>query len=192
MKVTIVVAVLIMAASTIRGQEAITADTVGPVAAPVHDAEDASPAPLIEPATARDVAPVTAPSPDTQAPVAALETKAPTPNAETPLLDAGQAQRSTESGDIAPMTFMIVSLLAVALVIFAFRGRSANPVLICPHCATKGHVRTRQVKMKQGIDGGKAAAAWLTGGASVLFTGLSRREKKTQARCGQCKSTWHF
>ncbi len=47
-----------------------------------------------------------------------------------------------------------------------------NPVLVCPHCRKKGSVRTRGVDRKKGISGGKATGAILTGGLSVMATGL--------------------
>lgn len=64
--------------------------------------------------------------------------------------------------------------------------------MICPHCHTKGSVRTRSVKRKAGISGGKATAALLTGGFSILATGLSRKNKVTEARCTNCKAKWTF
>jgi DNA-directed RNA polymerase subunit RPC12/RpoP len=67
-----------------------------------------------------------------------------------------------------------------------------NPQVVCPHCQTKGMVKTKLVKSKKGISGGKATAAVLTGGASVLATGLSRKEKETQAHCENCNNTWIF
>jgi uncharacterized paraquat-inducible protein A len=67
-----------------------------------------------------------------------------------------------------------------------------NPSLICPHCQAKGMVRTRQEDMKTGISGGKATAAVLTGGFSLLATGLSRTQQVTAARCGECGSAWTF
>lgn len=67
-----------------------------------------------------------------------------------------------------------------------------NPAMICPHCNTKGHIRTKEVESKKGISGGKATAALLTGGISLLATGLSRKEEATQARCGHCKNVWSF
>jgi hypothetical protein len=67
-----------------------------------------------------------------------------------------------------------------------------NLQLICPHCETKGRVRTKYVKKKTGISGGKATAAVLTGGLSMLATGLSRKESLTQAHCENCGSTWQF
>jgi hypothetical protein len=67
-----------------------------------------------------------------------------------------------------------------------------NEALICPHCQTKGKVSTISVMEKTGISGGKATAAVLTGGLSVLATGLSRKEKATQAHCSNCGSTWVY
>lgn len=67
-----------------------------------------------------------------------------------------------------------------------------NPALVCPHCQTRGKVRTQAVNEKKGVSGGKATAALLTGGTSMLVTGLSRKEKATKATCGSCNSTWMF
>lgn len=67
-----------------------------------------------------------------------------------------------------------------------------NEALICPHCTQKGRVHTKLVSQKVGISGGKATGALFTGGLSMLFTGLSRKEKITEAYCGHCSSTWHF
>ena len=59
-------------------------------------------------------------------------------------------------------------------------------------CQTSGQVRTKDIKQKKGISGGKATAALLTGGVSMLATGLSRKEGCTQAHCVNCDSTWVF
>lgn len=81
------------------------------------------------------------------------------------------------------------------------RSRAANETrrhgdvsaqMVCPHCQTRGTVRTKQVKAKRGISGGKATAAVLTGGVSMLGTGLSRKERVTEARCGECGAVWTF
>ena len=69
---------------------------------------------------------------------------------------------------------------------------SISPAYICPHCQTKGFVRTKAVKRKKGISGAKATGAVLTAGVSILATGLSRKEGQTQAHCGNCNSTWDF
>ena len=67
-----------------------------------------------------------------------------------------------------------------------------NPALFCPHCQTKGKVHTMPVNRKRGVSGGKATGALLTGGLSLLATGLSRKEQATQAHCDNCNSTWDF
>jgi len=67
-----------------------------------------------------------------------------------------------------------------------------NPALVCPHCQTKGSVRTQQANRKKGVSGGKAAAAVLTLGWSLLATGLSRKETVTACTCDQCHSQWEF
>lgn len=67
-----------------------------------------------------------------------------------------------------------------------------NAKLICPHCQTQGKVRARLTERKAGISGGKATAALLTGGISLLATGLSRKQQITEARCGECSSVWQF
>ena len=58
-----------------------------------------------------------------------------------------------------------------------------SPVMVCPHCQTKGKIRTKHIDKKTGISGGKATAAVITGGISVLATGLSRTDGVTQAHC---------
>ena len=70
--------------------------------------------------------------------------------------------------------------------------QSTNPALVCPHCQTKGFVHIKSVKRKKGISGAKATGALLTGGLSMLATGLSRKEAMTQAHCDNCNSTWDF
>jgi len=67
-----------------------------------------------------------------------------------------------------------------------------NKRMVCAHCQTKGYIRTQEVKRKKGIHGGKATGAILTGGLSLFVTGLSRKEKLTQAHCDNCDSTWEF
>jgi hypothetical protein len=64
--------------------------------------------------------------------------------------------------------------------------------IVCPHCYKTGNVRTKAVRRKKGISGGKAAGALITGGLSIVATGLSREESKTEAHCSNCKSTWDF
>ena len=64
--------------------------------------------------------------------------------------------------------------------------------MICPYCQTKGSVTTQKIKQKTGIHGGKATAALLTCGISLLGTGLSRKQKITQANCSNCGSVYTF
>lgn len=67
-----------------------------------------------------------------------------------------------------------------------------SPMMVCPHCNEKGKIRTKTIKRKKGISGGKATAAVFTAGLSMLATGLSRKEKWTQAHCCNCDNTWDF
>lgn len=69
---------------------------------------------------------------------------------------------------------------------------SQNAKIVCPQCGERGHVQTEQVKLKKGISGGKTTGVILTGGISLLVTGLSREEDATKATCSNCGSTWHF
>ena len=68
----------------------------------------------------------------------------------------------------------------------------AKPMMVCPHCLTRGHVQVQRVTQKKGVSGGKATGAILTGGLSLLVVGLSRKERPTQAHCNYCGSTWLF
>ncbi len=65
-----------------------------------------------------------------------------------------------------------------------------NRAMICPHCQTKGKISTKYIDQKKGVSGGKATAALLTGGISLLAVGLSRKEAVTQVHCGNCSNTW--
>jgi len=64
--------------------------------------------------------------------------------------------------------------------------------MTCPHCNVNGKVRTKPGIRKKGISGGKAVGGLLTGGLSILATGLSRKGKETEAHWMNCSSTWHF
>lgn len=88
-------------------------------------------------------------------------------------------------------------LLVLIFLYFVYQGASAkeppkNPHMICPHCQTKGNISTQRETQKVGVSGGKAAAAVLTAGVSVLATGLSRKTEVTRATCGTCGNTWTF
>lgn len=65
-----------------------------------------------------------------------------------------------------------------------------NPVLVCPHCQTRGQVTAYPVTTKDGVSGAKATGAILTGGVSMLGTGLSRKSAKTRMVCGNCAQEW--
>jgi hypothetical protein len=67
-----------------------------------------------------------------------------------------------------------------------------NGIIVCVHCQTKGRVRTKIIEKDAGIPGNKASIAALTGGISILATGLSRKERVTQAHCDNCGSTWTY
>lgn len=64
------------------------------------------------------------------------------------------------------------------------------PQVICPHCQTKGGVRMKSEKVKSGVSGGKATGALLTGGVSLLATGLSRKTSVKKAFCQNCRTSW--
>ncbi len=67
-----------------------------------------------------------------------------------------------------------------------------RPQMRCPHCDHDKCVRAQVVKSKKGISGAKATGAVITGGLSVLATGLSQKEYNTKAHCDNCGSAWTF
>jgi phage FluMu protein Com len=73
-----------------------------------------------------------------------------------------------------------------------FAHGQPNLLMNCPHCSKVGFVRTKQEKHTHGLHGGKATAAILTGGVSLLATGLSKKAKVTVAFCESCKNSWQF
>lgn len=66
----------------------------------------------------------------------------------------------------------------------------AEKKIVCPHCQTAGQVTTVMVKKKHGISGGKATGAILTGGVSLLATGLARKGWVTKLHCANCLMDW--
>ena len=76
------------------------------------------------------------------------------------------------------------------------RERPAKAVrdakLFCPHCQQFGFVTTEPTTIKRGVSGGKVTAALLTGGVTMLATGLSQESVVTKATCSNCGSTWMF
>lgn len=72
----------------------------------------------------------------------------------------------------------------------AINATPPSPTLVCPHCQTRGQVTAYPVTTKDGISGAKATGAILTGGVSMLGTGLSRKSAKTRMVCGNCGTEW--
>lgn len=68
-------------------------------------------------------------------------------------------------------------------------NRGADKIL-CPHCQTRGSVTVRMIVRGKGISGGKATGALLTGGASMLATGLSKNQNVRRLSCSNCAVEW--
>jgi transcription elongation factor Elf1 len=66
----------------------------------------------------------------------------------------------------------------------------AKPMIDCPHCGASGSVTVEHKKQKKGLSGGKSTGALLTGGVSMLATGLSRKEEVTVLTCKKCTVKW--
>jgi len=81
---------------------------------------------------------------------------------------------------------------AIANVALFMAHGELNSKMLCPHCGDRGAVHVKSKKDKAGISGGKATAALLTGGFSLLALGLSRHQEVTEAWCGNCGSRWKF
>ncbi len=106
--------------------------------------------------------------------------------------------------EIIPYLIFLVAIPVAVILIYRYPQREEtpfemeirlgklNPELFCPHCQSKGNVRVKWVMQKVGVSGGKATAAVLTGGLSLLAVGLSRKQELTQAHCEKCGSTWVF
>ena|ERR1017187_6196321 len=67
-----------------------------------------------------------------------------------------------------------------------------KPKVTCPHCQEMGTVRVKRRRQKVGVSGGKLTGAILTGGLSILATGLSRKETVTEAYCDNCTVQWQL
>jgi hypothetical protein len=90
------------------------------------------------------------------------------------------------------LTFCVVAIVHDHRAGISPSTGTRRPEMVCPHCQVGGQVTTRGVRQKKGISGGKAAGAVLTGGVSMLATGLSRKESATRATCGSCRARWVF
>lgn len=66
----------------------------------------------------------------------------------------------------------------------------ATARIVCKFCQQAGHVSVRATRRKKGVSGGKATGAILTGGASMLLTGLSRKESARELSCRNCGMVW--
>jgi hypothetical protein len=98
----------------------------------------------------------------------------------------------------------IIFWLVIAFIVWAFLTRDSldageqleraagDKALVCPHCHSTGTVSTETIRAKRGISGGKATGAILTGGLSMLVTGLSRKERVREAHCSHCGMVWHI
>ncbi len=94
--------------------------------------------------------------------------------------------------------WVIPGAIAVAVVWIMIDQNKARELqdkareMICPHCQSKGTVTTKIVQLKRGVSGAKATGALLTGGISLLATGLSRKQEATEASCSHCGAVWHY
>ena len=75
-------------------------------------------------------------------------------------------------------------------IISGLMGWRHRPKIICPYCQTQGDVSAKRVEQEAGVSGAKATGAILTGGLSLLFTGLSRKQKVLKHKCLNCKAEW--
>lgn len=110
---------------------------------------------------------------------------------------AGVVQRNKNmkimsTGTEAERAALTAKMAKFAQVTAARKYGAVRLQIVCPHCQERGHVRCKAITSKKGVSGGKATGALLTGGVSMLATGLSRKEAATEAYCENCQSTWHF
>lgn len=118
----------------------------------------------------------------------------PYPRTEAPYI--GTSLGSATGGVSVEIFFVISFLILGALYLYFWnkpereQQRERDKKLLCPHCRETGSVVTRRTTSKQGISGGKAAGGVLTGGASVLFTGLSREQSVIASICTACGMEW--
>lgn len=73
---------------------------------------------------------------------------------------------------------------------FLERAAGLHPKVVCKHCGTSGQVFVKRVERKRGISGGKATGALMTGGISLLATGLARKEAVAAMQCKHCGMKW--
>lgn len=86
---------------------------------------------------------------------------------------------------------LLAAIIGAAVwIVYLQETQPPNPEIVCRHCGHKGQVRTIIMTRKRGISGGKATGAFFTGGASMLLTGLSRRQNVTNMHCLNCHVRW--
>jgi len=80
-----------------------------------------------------------------------------------------------------------------AFCFFLFRGKKTfpNKQIVCQFCHKRNCVYVETIKRKKGISGGKATFAILTGGISLLATGLARKEAQIQLTCYACGMVYY-
>jgi hypothetical protein len=81
------------------------------------------------------------------------------------------------------VTFLLIILLVIAaiVVVNVLEHQKVNAM---PPAERERYLAAKRDR--------QATAAVLTGGVSMLATGLSRKEKLTQARCDNCHNQWDF
>lgn len=72
----------------------------------------------------------------------------------------------------------------------AARRAEAQARIVCHFCHQPGGVTAQVMQKKAGISGGKATGAILTGGFSLVATGLSRKATVTRLTCSNCQMHW--
>jgi hypothetical protein len=78
--------------------------------------------------------------------------------------------------------FICLALAFLAAIVAGVRAELRNRKVVCPRCGKAGGLRpAKTTKVKNGFSTGKVTAAVLTGGVSVLATGLASTEKVTAA-----------
>lgn len=73
----------------------------------------------------------------------------------------------------------------------AMTRAEAQKLIICNYCQQSGGVTVRNIQQKQGVSGGKATSALLTGGVSLFAVGLSKKGMVNELTCSNCRMTWH-
>jgi hypothetical protein len=73
----------------------------------------------------------------------------------------------------------------------ALTRAEAQKLIICQYCQQAGGVTVRNIQQKQGVSGGKATSALLTGGVSLFAVGLSKKGMVNELTCSKCSMKWH-